>query len=662
MAASSSGKRSAIDSDGNPRGGRQQRKRMRETETETIPESGQLLNGNVLDSHLALSLLKKWAWGDMSAVQVQHIAHQSYKDQIGLLNRAGSSREHVTSSIYNLASLGSWGRISGNIAKELRNMIGEPALPQPVMHDLNSKIEKPRLRMPTVRRSPFGFMLPHVMFSFLFNNQKSTFMQKMAGVTESISNMGDKLETFWREVVKRKDPRIIRHPMCLRTGWMRRAIPLVIHGDAVPVIRVGKPGTRSLDCISFQSLLAFGPSLSIKFLMFSIFDKSKLKGFPNRTDTMIEVWKILMHSFVALFEGKHPAADHNKKAWTHLSSDALLADTFLCSEDESFFGVIWSITGDLDWYAKDLMLNNYNSVLPCPYDPVGTNKEKPMWPTNFNKNAPWKKMQHTASEWRAQSRAVQHPLFAIFIFLTMLNVEADELHILYLGIHQYFLGSILWLMTYKYFTGPLENRIQSIWILILNQYRLQGTDHQFTHMGVSSFLDPQKPTRKFPRLKGRGAEIKGLVDPLLAVWNNVRTASAHDKCVTHALEALSCMQRILDEHKYDLFFTPAASQEFIRQTDAFLLDYSWLGVQADSRSELLFSGVPKLHWLWHMADRSLFLNPRRVACFTGEDFVKHMKKIAVKSSAGTALHKIPLTVMQKHRWGVHLESFSPPEG
>ena len=36
-----------------------------------------------------------------------------------------------------------------------------------------------------------------------------------------------------------------------RTAWRRKAIPFAVHGDAVPVVAVGKAGTKSLDCVSY---------------------------------------------------------------------------------------------------------------------------------------------------------------------------------------------------------------------------------------------------------------------------------------------------------------------------------------------------------------------------------------------------------------------------
>lgn len=57
---------------------------------------------------------------------------------------------------------------------------------------------------------------------------------------------------------------------------MRRAIPVSVHGDAVPVVRVGKPGSASLECLSLQSLLAEGTTLRVKLLMFSMFESNKV--------------------------------------------------------------------------------------------------------------------------------------------------------------------------------------------------------------------------------------------------------------------------------------------------------------------------------------------------------------------------------------------------
>ena len=54
-------------------------------------------------------------------------------------------------------------------------------------------------------------------------------------------------------------------------------MPISIHGDAIPVVRVGKPGSESLECISIQSLLAFGATLEINFLLYAMFESNKVE-------------------------------------------------------------------------------------------------------------------------------------------------------------------------------------------------------------------------------------------------------------------------------------------------------------------------------------------------------------------------------------------------
>ena len=66
------------------------------------------------------------------------------------------------------------------------------------------------------------------------------------------------MEHFWRGVIERRDARIKYHKMCGRDGWMRCAVPLCVHGDAVPCLFTGKADTKSFDVFSMQGLLFAG--------------------------------------------------------------------------------------------------------------------------------------------------------------------------------------------------------------------------------------------------------------------------------------------------------------------------------------------------------------------------------------------------------------------
>ena len=77
--------------------------------------------------------------------------------------------------------------------------------------------------------------------------------------------------------------------------WRSTCIPISFHGDAVPVISVGKPGTKSLDTYSMQGLLASGPTLHVKHLVFSVFEKNKTK------ELMDQIMKIIAWSFFSIY-------------------------------------------------------------------------------------------------------------------------------------------------------------------------------------------------------------------------------------------------------------------------------------------------------------------------------------------------------------------------
>jgi hypothetical protein len=245
-----------------------------------------------------------------------------------------------------------------------------------------------------------------------------------------------------------------------------------------------------------------------------------------------------------------------------------------------------------------------------------------------------------------------------FVFLTARNVEADELHILHLGVSQYYLGCVLWVLTYKRLSKTPGENIKEVWIRILDEYKKCETSEQFTSLGISSFVEAHKRRDQFPRLKGRGCEVKGLVGPLHKVWNHYAENTLYDKQVSACLAHLEGLNTILDEHRGDAFFSSVSASKFLHSTNKFLIGYSWLGHESDKCGELLFSAVPKLHWMWHMAWRAQFLNPRRVATFIDEDFVKHMKHLAASCAAGTALHIVPHKLMGKYRWALGLENES----
>ena len=68
--------------------------------------------------------------------------------------------------------------------------------------------------------------------------------------------------------------------------------------------------------------------------------------------------------------------------------------------------------------------------------------------------------------------------------------------------------------------------------------------------------------------------------------------------------------------------------------------------------KLLWNEVPKMHYMAHIALMAAVCNPRWCWCYTDEDFMRIVKKIAESSTAGTPSHLISLKVCSKWAYGV----------
>ena len=134
----------------------------------------------------------------------------------------------------------------------------------------------------------------------------------------------------------RRDPRIQHHPMVTRANWMKNAIAITLHTDAVPVLGVGGHHTNSLDVFSWQSLFtADGLTVQeIKNYIFSILEDSKTKPTDHGGNTQEEIWRIIAWSFLG-----------NAYRMEDASAECALAGSFLA---DGFFGVVWGLKADLE--------------------------------------------------------------------------------------------------------------------------------------------------------------------------------------------------------------------------------------------------------------------------------------------------------------------------
>jgi hypothetical protein len=183
-----------------------------------------------LPSELVASLILDWAWGDKSASEVQGACVRAYRDQEHLLQTLAMSSDHIANDLRAVASLGAWGRIQGNVHRDLVRFLGDPDPPKPLRALIPIKVAKPG-RLPVLAEAQVGLLLPHAEFAYMYASRRDVFDHHMLGHDPG---SGGTLETFWRGVEARGDPRLEGHPMKARDRWQSLAVPIALHGDAVP--------------------------------------------------------------------------------------------------------------------------------------------------------------------------------------------------------------------------------------------------------------------------------------------------------------------------------------------------------------------------------------------------------------------------------------------
>lgn len=174
------------------------------------------------------------------------------------------------------------------------------------------------------------------------------------------------------------------------------------------------------------------------------------------------------------------------------------------------------------------------------------------------------------------------------------------------------------------------------------------------------FTDPRAPNKKYPKLKGRGAEIRNLGEALLALWSAKMDArSIVHKQVRLALKASVAFERIIAEHKHSVKLPPAVAAELVKATDTFVICAYALQQHFLASDRKLFNVTIKFHYLCHLALSSVHLNPRLGWCYVGEDYMGKIKKVASSCLRGTPPHLVSAKIMRKYTLGLHMRLQTP---
>ena len=574
--------------------------------------------------------------------------------------RMGVNPDWCMPSMLKMSRLGNVNGMSkirtGNIHRDLMKCLGNPSIPQPCIVQVPMVLSKPGTSMAQQGNVEFPIMLPHEMLAYYYNQHNSTFYKLYMGTEGSAGDGRTALEDFWTSVETVGDPRLHHHPMKQKPDWKTTYIPMALHGDAVPVIKVGKAGTKSFDVTSISPLMAAGQTKIIKQFAFGLFEKCKVatrkgKGknqqiIHDDNSTTWHIWRVVLWSLHFAFLGIWPTHDADGNAYDPDSEEGNK-----CGK-QSAHGlclVIHAPKGDLDHLAKEWGLRNYNSKCPCQWCLCGRLQVFPTMRFNyFGEDAAWKTKFLSILEWRASYSS----LFYIFEleYITHLNIEPDELHIMHLGTSMYMAGSVLYMLVFQMLDGTPHTNLEQVWSEVVDYYTEHRVVTQFTHLELSMFHHDNN----YPKLSGKGAEVKDLIPALHHVWKqHYNPYLRHHMFVDDMLYNQCEAQDILAHHKNEMLLPEDDAILLAHHVDNVLVKYSLLANWADKEGHVLFNVAPKHHYLWHMGQQAKYLNPRKANTMLDETFMGVCKDLAKSCAHGSDANTIHLKCVEKYRWALH---------
>jgi len=358
---------------------------------------------------------------------------------------------------------------------------------------------------------------------------------------------------------------------------------------------------------------------------------------------MEEVFSKLVWSFNAMWLGIHPLLNE-----FGLPNNDAKAGTPLAG---GYFACVWALPGDLDFWRGCYGQPNSKCATPCPLCPCN-NTTMPWF--HFSTHAAHLANIHDETAWRARNLG----LCGIFCIVGVNNysLHPDWMHAKHLGTDKVLCGSVLFcLINFVIMDGTPDEKLARVWERILFHYARLQTSCKYGQLKMTMFT-----ARTGPKLKGKAAEVKGLIPVLHKVWLEfyTNTVLVH-RHVELVLRTSVAMDAMIDAHQ-DLFSLPApAARDLVNTCFAHLyafweLRQHWAGEQYP-----LFQLTQKGHYLMHSCLLAHELNPRLSWCYTGEDFMGKMRDVCGACSKGCSCWAVSNKTMDRWSLAMHLTLTNP---
>lgn len=580
--------------------------------------------GGEIESLLASYLTYQVVWGIFSPQVAQTIAHLAMQD-IEAVKSTGGSPE----ALQNIAKLGNYGKLPNNVHRDFMTVASKGT-------EMGNAT---RVKMPFalgLGEVDQDIMLPHVLFASIYEKFKDSWKKVIVPSDED-------LEAFWD--AQEDHPNLEDHPLLEREGYKSRCVPIGMHGDEVPVTGKGKVWQGKIMTFEWVSLVGHGTTTEAVLWIWGVFLKAMLQGAGG---TLERFMKILKWSFYWLWLGKWPTHDYEGKKYPLSSEEGKKANTWLA---DGYYAVLWALMGDLDYFYYTLGLPRYSASSPCCLCKC-TIHGATTWKDN-RKNAPWLQTLWTPSSWLNWEGRTKCEIFTL-PGVTATTVALDYMHSKYLGCDQYIFGSVFYLLCFVIMESTPKANLERCWAFIKLYWKNHRVSVKYRYINKLTMFVRKSD---FPKLRGKAAEIKHFGPVVLALFTKFMNKNLEiHKTIQTLLKLNVKMEQILESHKEAVALPEQAAMQF--KNCAMAMAQMQLKCSEHFLEEpdiKAFNITSKTHMVVHSALLSKYLNPRKVWCFSGEDFMRKVQRLGESCVTGNNAAQASIKMVSHYRVAMHLE-------
>ena len=223
------------------------------------------------------------------------------------------------------------------------------------------------------------------------------------------------------------------------------------------------------------------------------------------------------------------------------------------------------------------------------------------------------------------------------------------MHCKYLGVDQYFYGSVLKVLVFTSMEGEPANNMDKIMAVLREYFQKYKVPNAYRHISVSMWNN-----KDAPKLKGRAAELRHLGSALRYAFQKFMLQDPFHKKILATLKLNIELEVLLDQET-GWNFQGAAYNALCKAGHDFMCGYNACQAAASRQGLELFTVTIKGHHVLHALRRANWIHPKAVWCFGGEAFMKISKKLHASCANGNAPHKATVKAANQFLRAIHLQ-------